>query len=116
MTPLTRVQITQRNRARRKIMKEEFSKVGISERRLYLDDHMYKRIEELGKEYTRDANEMMFLAMREFLKNHDTEDTDWENHPSMLEMAVMNARIAIDNAGLGDLREAEEFSQKTISQ
>ena len=116
MTPLTRVQITQRNRARRKIMKDEFGKQGISERRLYIDDLMYKRFEELAKEESSNVNVLIFRCMREYLRQKDTETTNWDEYYFLIESAVISARIAIEEAGLGDLREAEDIAQKSNDQ
>ncbi len=102
MTNLTRVQITQRHRRRQQILKEELNRAGISVRRLFVADRMYDRLKAVATEYGTDVNDILDLAIRDFMKVHDGKSYD--DHYFVLDDALTLAHARMVTAGLGGLR------------
>ncbi len=100
---LSRVQITQRNRARHKILRSALKENGITERRLYVDDRLYSDLVEMAEEYGESSiHIMLFRAMRDYLTAHTGKS--YEGQYFTLENAMISAHAHMEAEGLGALR------------
>jgi len=110
---LTRVQITQRNRARHKVLKEELAKYAISERRFYVDDVLYGHFATLAGDLGKDVHALLFTAMKAVIKEFSPDVIDYKNHLFFLESAMMDADHRLYKERLGSLREMEAMRELT---
>lgn len=100
---LTRVQITQRNRERNKVLNEELKLCGITAKRLFIDDRLYCSMEQVTKRYNVNIHDLMFVAMRDFLAKENEEDYSGFTFNLELAMALAHAKMVEKN--LGGLRD-----------
>lgn len=99
---LSRVEITQRNRKRHKILRAALAENGISERRLYVDDRLYRDLKAMAAQIGNDFHTMLFVAMREFLANHS--DKDYSDCLFLFDNAMLTAQVRMEAEGVGELR------------
>jgi hypothetical protein len=100
---LSRVEITQRNRARHKILNEEMKRNGLSKKSVFVNDVLYARLKELANEFHMATDEMIFVAMRDFLSNHDGCDYGAKAFYCLEDTALL-AHARMETAGLGGLK------------
>jgi len=107
--PLTRVQITQRNRERKKVIKEELAKCNITERKFYVDDKLYEHFNLIAERYATDIHGLLFIAMRKFINDADP-SLEIEEHMFLLELAMLNVFTRLDSSpNLGAPRETKKY-------
>lgn len=99
---LTRVQITQRNRKRNKVLNEELKLCGITAKRLFIDDRLYRSMESVTKKYHLSIHDLMFIAMRDFLAKEN--EDDYSEYTFDLELAMTLAHVKMVESNLGGLR------------